>query len=69
MRRRYKKNDQNIGVKIKCPPGNDKDVGSNPANTRKAKIGHWKGPLNKRCTNRPAGSEWKTNNVKAELDL
>ena len=33
------------------------------------KNGHWEGPLHRRCPNRPAGSEWKTSDVKAELDL
>ena len=45
----------------------DKDVGSNPAAAkRKTDIGT---PLHSRCPNSQAGSQWKTGDVKAELDL
>ena len=47
---------------LKRPLRNDKDSGSNP--TQKTKFGHWDGPLHRRCPNGPAGSEWKTSNIK-----
>ena len=28
------------------------------------KNGHWDDPLHRRCPNRPAGSQWKTGDVK-----
>ena len=47
-------------------------VTDNPRNAIKEfriLIGHWDSPLHRRCPNSPTGSEWKTSNVKAELDL
>ena len=41
----------------------EKNVGSNPAATRNEN-GHWDGPLHRRCPNSPAGSQWKTGDVK-----
>ena len=41
---------------------NVKDMGSNPATTRN---GHWETPHRRW----PSGPEWKTSNVKGELDL
>ena len=37
---------------------------SNPAATRN-KNGHWDGPLHRSCPNSPAGSQWKTGDVKS----
>ena len=35
-----------------------------------AKIGHWDGPLHRRCSNDPAGPEWKNSkSEKAELGM
>ena len=48
--------------------GNNGDMGSNPT-TGTMKIGHCGSHLHKRFPNCPAGPEWKTRDVKAELDL
>ena len=54
-------------LSVKRPLRNDMDVGSNPAATRKKR--KLEGPLHCRCPNGSAGSQWKTSDVKAELDL
>ena len=52
---------------VKRPSGNQKVGGSNPTaamQVEKRKIGHWVGPLHRKCPNSPAGSEWKTSDIK-----
>ena len=53
---------------LKRPRHNGEDMGSNPTATRNE---NWTlgGPLHRRCPNGPAGSEYKTSDIKAELDL
>ena len=55
-------------VVVKHPLRNDKDVGSNPAATRYGKTDIGGRPY-RMCPNGPAGSEWKTCDIKGELDL
>ena len=55
------------GLAVKRPSGNQKVRGSNPTavmQVEKRKIGHWDSPLHRKCPNSPAGSEWKTSDVK-----
>ena len=55
------------GAAVPHPQGNVQDVGSNPAATRKGN--RTLGDPHRRWPSGPAGSEWKTSDVKAELDL
>ena len=53
---------------LKRPHHDGEDMGSNPTATRNE---NWTlgGSMHRRCPNSPAGSEWKTSDIKAELDL
>ena len=50
------------GAAVTHSHGNDQDVGSNPAAARNE---NWTlGTPHRRCPNSPAGSQWKTDDVK-----
>ena len=53
---------------MRRPHCNDKDLGLNPAATRNEK---WtlRDPIHGRCPNGLAGAQWKTGDIKADLDL
>ena len=56
------------GTVEKHPPGNQKDMGSNPITIMKQKVYIGRIPAQRVCHG-PTGSEWKTHDVNAELDL